>query len=218
MTIEVTTKDCSALGDVELAEMADLTAGTVDWEVGQLGKQADEWVLVSQALRKGKLKGFVFATLERIGGTPAMVVGLAATARDRSSSTTLRALMNEQYHRALMAFPDEDVLVSARLAHPGGIELLDKLRDVRPASGVRPNGEERAWGRRLSKRYGALSFDDRTMLARGEGPALVVDHDPAGKALDACETFGACDPPSGDYVIAWGWAMAEFLERFQQPA
>ena len=215
VTIEVTTKDCAALGDVELSEMADLTAGTVEWEVGQLGKQVDEWVLVSQAQRNGQLKGFMFSTLERIGGTPAMVVGLAATARDRSSSAALRALMQEQYHRALMAFPDEDVLVSGRLIRPGAMEMFDRLSDVRPAADVRANGEERAWGRRLSKRYGALRFDDRSMLARGEGPALVVDHDPAGKvAARPCDTFGECDGASGDYVIAWGWAMAEFLEKF----
>ena len=217
MTLDVTTRDCAALGDAELAEMADLTAGTVDWEVGQLGKQAEEWVLVSTAARKGKLKGFVFTTLERIGGTPAMIVGLAATARDRSSSTTMRALMNEQYHRALMAFPDEDVLVSVRLIEPGGLELLERLSDVRPAAGVRANGEERAWGRRLSKRYGALTFDDRSMLARGDGPALVADHSPANRNGDesACETFGSCKPAEGDFVIAWGWAMAEFLESFR---
>ena len=217
MTLDVTTRDCAALGDAELAEMADLTAGTVDWEVGQLGKQAEEWVLVSTAARKGKLKGFVFTTLERIGGTPAMIVGLAATARDRSSSSTMRALMNEQYHRALMAFPDEDVLVSVRLIEPGGLELLERLSDVRPAAGVRANGEERAWGRRLSKRYGALTFDDRSMLARGEGPALVADHSPASRNGDepACETFGSCKPSEGDFVIAWGWAMAEFLESFR---
>ncbi len=216
VTLEVTTRDCSAIGDADLAEMADLTAGTVDWEVGELGKQAEDWVLVTTGTRKGKLRGFVFSTLERIGGTPAMVVGLAATARDRSSSTTMRALMSEQYHRALMAFPDEDVLVSVRLIDPGGLEMLEKLNDVRPADGVRINGEERAWGRRLSKRYGATEFDDRTMLARGDGRALAADHSPAGRAAaDGCAAFASCRPADGDFVIAWGWAMAEFLETFR---
>ena len=109
MTSEVTTKDCAALGDVELAEMADLTAGSVGWEVGQLGKEADEWVLVTQAMQGGKLSGFMFTTLERIGGTPALIVGVGAVTANKSSSAIMRALMNEQYHRALMAFRDEDV-------------------------------------------------------------------------------------------------------------
>lgn len=216
MTIEVSTRDCSVLGDAELADMADLTAGTVDWEVGQLGKQAEEWVLVTTATRGSKLEGFLFATLERIGGTPAMVVGLGATARGRSSSSALRSMMADQYHRALMAFPDEDVLVSVRAIEPGTLEVLDKLSGVCPLAGVRANGEERAWGRRLSKRFGAVDFDDRTMLAVGEGPALVVDHTPAPKAKlpDPGDAFTTCGAADGGFVIAWGWAMAEFLETF----
>ncbi len=214
MTIEVTTKDCAALGDVELADMADLTAPTVGWEVGRLGKEAEEWVLVSQAEQNGKLKGFMFATLERIGGTPAMVIGLASVTRNKSSSTVMRALMNEQYHRALMAFPDEDVLVSVRLMQPGGLEALTKLSDVRPCSETRANGEERAWGRRLSKRYGAVAFDDRSMIARGDGEHLFVDHEPASATVPVSASFEDCDVDAGDYVIAWGWAMAEFLEKF----
>lgn len=213
MTIQVTTKDCASLDDVELSEMADLTAHGIGWGVGQLGKEAEEWVLVSQASQNGKLKGFLFASLERIGGTPAMVIGVASMARTKSGSSVLRALMKEQYHRALMAFPDEDVLVSIRVDQPGGIEALDRLADVRPATGVRANGEERAWGRRLSKRYGAAGFDDRSMVAKADGDHLVVDHEPSG-AFDGHDAFDPADLEEGTYVIAWGWAMAEFLEGF----
>lgn len=214
MSIEVTTKDCAALGDAELAEMADLTAPSIGWEVGALGKQAEEWVLVSQAERNGKLCGFMFSTLERIGGTPAMVIGLAAAPAGKNGTSALRALMNEQYHRALMAFPDEDVLVSGRVIEPGGLEAFEKVADLRPCDGVRVNGEERAWGRRLSKRYSASSFDDRTMIARGDGDRMVIDHEPAGETRP-CESLDNCDVAAGDFVIAWGWAMAEFLEKFR---
>lgn len=215
MSIEVTTKDCAALGDAELAEMADLTAQTIAWEVGVLGKQAEEWVLVSQASKNGKLCGFMFATLERIGGTPAMVIGLAATPGGKTGGSTMRAMMNEQYHRALMAFPDEDVLIAGRVIDAGALEAFDKVTDLRPCDGVRVNGEERAWGRRLSKRYGAHAFDDRTMIARGDGDRLVVDHDSGGETRP-CESLDNCDVSAGDFVIAWGWAMAEFLEKFRK--
>ncbi len=215
MTIEVTTKDCAALGDAELSEMADLSASTVGWEVGRLGKEAEEWVLVSKATQSGKLKGYMFATLERIGGTPAMVIGLAYTVRNKSSSSVMRALMNDQYHRALMAFPDEDVLVSVRVTDCGGTEALAKLSDVRPCGATRPNGEERAWGRRLSKRYGAIKFDDRTMIARAHGDDLFVEHQPAGEMSEVAPSFAECDIDAGDFVIAWGWAMAEFLEKYR---
>ncbi len=193
--------------------MADLTAHGVGWGVGQLGKEAEEWVLASQASHDGKLKGFLFVTLERIGGTPAMVIGVASTARTKSSSMVLRALMKEQYHRALMAFPDEDVLVAIRVDQPGGMEALDRLTEIRPAVGVRANGEERAWGRRLSKRYGAAGFDDRSMVAKGDGDHLVVDHEPSG-GFDGGTAFDAADLDQGAFVIAWAWAMAEFLETY----
>lgn len=212
--MEVSTKDCAALDDVELVDMADMTASTVAWEVGRLGKESDDWVLVSQARQRGVLKGFIFTTLERIGGTPALVIGPAATAAGKSSSSAIKALMTEQFHRALMAFPDEDVLVALRAMQPGALETVAKLADVRPADGARANGEERAWGRRLSKRYGAISFDDRSMVARGDGDDLFVHHQPSSAFVDDVAVFDGCDVDAGDYLIAWGWARVEYLEKF----
>ena len=211
MAIEVTTKDCAALGDAELSEMADLTASTTGWTVGALGKEAEEWVLVSRAESGGKLKGFLLTTLERIGGTPALVIGLGSITRGGDRARTLKALMAEQYHKALMAFPDEDVLVSLRVTESGGLEVLDGLTDVRPFPDTRANGEERAWGRRLSKRYGAGPFDDRTMIAKADQEPYGVDHEAAGDVPGAA-VLDNCDTGRGEFVIAWGWALAEFLE------
>ena len=216
MAIDVVTKDCAGLGDVEFAEMADLAASTVGWEAGMLSKEAEEWVLVSQAYETERLRGFMLSTLERIGGTPALVIGLGSIARVKQRSSVLRSLMHEQYHKALMAFPDEDVIVACRAVDVGPFEVLTDLSEVRPWPEQRANGEERAWGRRLSKRYGAISFDDRSMVARGDGDPLVFDHQSLKKA-DVDPVFDGCATDDGEYVIAWGWAMAEFLEGFQQP-
>jgi hypothetical protein len=217
VAIEVLTTDCTALGDSDFAAMADVSAQSVCWEAGLLSKQAEEWVLASQAFDKDRLQGFMLTTLERIGGTPALVVGLASIGRTRQRGAVLKALMHEHYHKALMAFPDEDVIVAARLAAPGPIEALDGLEDIRPWPETRANGEERAWGRRLSKRFGAIEFDDRTMIARGDGDHLVFDHETL-KRVDGAAVFDDCDVDAGQYVITWGWAMAEFLEQFQEPA
>ena len=79
MAIEVTTKDCTQLSDAELAEMADICAeGPSRFEAGLLSKQAEAWVLVSLAREGAGLKGFSFCTLERIGGTPSVLIGLAS--------------------------------------------------------------------------------------------------------------------------------------------
>ena len=217
MPVEVVTKDCTALSDGELGELADLTACGPRWEIGVLNKQAEEWVLVSQARVEGRLAGFVMSTLERIGGTPAVVLGLGTVARTEERDSVLAALMADQFHKARMAFPDEDVLVSARMVDPGSFDVLRGLADRRPWPGVRANGEERAWGRRLAKRYGAAGFDDRTMVAQGDGgEVLVVDHESLRpEPLEV--VFDAVRDTSDRYVIAWGWAMAEFLDRHLQP-
>ena len=60
----------------------------------------------------------------------------------------------EAFHRALMAFPDEDVVVGGRFALPDALQALKEVDDVIPAPGSRAVGEERAWGRRLAKRFG----------------------------------------------------------------
>ncbi len=216
-TIEVVTKDCSALSDAEMGDMADLSAAGEGWGVGDLSKQSEEWIIVSQAFENGVLQGFIFSTLERIGGTPALVIGVASVRRVRSRASVLRALMHDQFHKARMAFPDEDVVVSARLASGDALEAFTDLSDVRPWPETRANGEERAWGRRLAKRYGALRFDDRTMVAVADGDRLVFDHQTM-KAVQAESLFEACVTDSAAFVIVWGWAMAEFLDEYLQPA
>ena len=79
MTFEVETKDCTALSDGELAEMADLVAdGPAGFDIGLLSKQRDEWVLITQVRDAGRLMGFAFSTLERIGGTPCVLWGIVS--------------------------------------------------------------------------------------------------------------------------------------------
>ncbi|MEO7428737.1 MAG: hypothetical protein ABIY48_05065, partial [Acidimicrobiales bacterium] len=133
MSIQVETKDCTALGDAELAELADLCAeGPIPYEVGLLSKQADAWVLITQVTENGKLKGFAFSTLERIGGTPSVLIGLASVKRTAKRDTVLRAIVHDQLRRAVLAFPDEDVLFGTRFATPGGFEAFRVLNDVVP--------------------------------------------------------------------------------------
>lgn len=217
MTIEVYTKDCSALSDAELGEMADLSTAGAGWEAGLLSKEAEAWVLVSQAYDdRARLQGFVMSTLERIGGTPALVMGLACVGRVRSRSTVLKGLMHDQFHKTLMAFPDEDVVISTRLRDAGPLDGFGGLTDVRPWPDTRANGEERAWGRRLAKRFGATAFDDRSMIATGDGSNLFFDHDSV-KTSDVSVIFENCHQNLDEHVIAWGWGMAEYLERFENP-
>ena len=218
MSIQVETKDCTSISDAELAEMADLCAEREPrFDIGFLSKQREEWVLVTRAREGNKLRGYSFSTLERIGGTPSLLIGLATVDRTSRADTVLRAMMGDKYRRALLAFPDEDVLVGTRLLGAEGFRAFAGLTDVVPGPGHKATGEERAWGRRLAKRFGADGrIDDRTFVV-------------AGRRLrrPAASTSSAPRPPadgdvvrllrpgstsrSGGRLVAFGWAMAEDL-------
>jgi len=216
MPIVVTTKDCTALSDAELAEMADLCAERPPgFDIGFLSKQREEWVLVTQAREGNKLRGYSFCTLERIGGTPSLLVGLASVDRTTRAEAALKGMMADQYRRALLAFPDEDVLLGTRLMAPEGFRAFAGLCDVVPAAGHKPTGEERAWARRLAKRFGVEGrLDDRAFLLKGDGSVTGgLDFSSAKVKLpDGVETlFGDLDADAGDRLVAFGWAMAEEL-------
>ena len=80
----------------------------------------------------------------------------------------------------MLAFPDEDVLVATRVREPGGFAAFKGLEDICPRPGYKVSGEERAWSRRLAKRFGADGrVDDRTFMVQGDGSASpVFDYEP----------------------------------------
>jgi len=220
MGIDVDTKDTTALGDAELTALGDICAdGPARFDIGLLSKQREEWVLITTAKSGNALQGFSFSTLERIGGTPCVLVGLASVKRTSKRTEVLKALISDQYRRAVLAFPDEDVLIGTRFVDPAGFEafaLCRALEDIVPRPGHKATGEERAWGRRLAKRFGVdADYDDRAFVAKGDGSVpCVLDHE--GLKLDAVDPavralFDGLDASRGDSLIAFGWAMAEDL-------
>jgi hypothetical protein len=220
MAIEVTTKDCTALSDSELAEMADICAdGPSKFEAGLLSKQAEAWVLVTMAREGNHLRGFSFSTLERIGGTPCVLIGCASVKRTSKRDQVLRAMITDKFRRAVLAFPDEDVLIGTRFTNVSGYEAYRTLQDIVPRPDYRASGEERAWGRRLAKRFGIENgtYDDRSFIAAGDGMfPLAFDHEslkPEKIDPGYVEFFATVDEGRGDSLIAFGWAMAEDLAK-----
>ncbi len=218
MALDVTTKDCTALSDSELAEMADICAdGGHCYEVGTLSKQADEWVLVTLVKEGNHLRGFSFSTLERIGGTPCILLGVAAVKRTSKRDAVLRAIIGDNFRRALMAFPDEDVLLGTRMSDAGALEGFKLLSDIVPRPGHKASGEERAWGRRLVKRFGvdAERYDDQAFVVTGDStPPLVLDHEslkPESIDVEVVAQFEVLDCERGDCIVTCGWVMAEEL-------
>ncbi len=222
MAMMVTTKDTTALSDAELAEMADLCVDREpNFDIGFLSKQREEWVLVTHAREGSKLRGYSFSTLERIGGTPSLLIGLLLVDRNAKADQTLRAVLHDQFRRALLAFPDEDVLLGARLSSPDGFRAFAGLEDVVPRQGYKPTGEDRAWGRRLAKRFGAeKAIDDHTfVMSVPLGPVGCLDYVTSKAALPegAEDFFVGLRPDQGQRLVVFGWAMAEALASGKLP-
>lgn len=220
MALDVTTQDCTAVTDADLQEMADLCSeGPNPFSVGMLSKQTELWVLSTTARENGKLRGYVFSTLERVGGTPAVLIGLGSVVANGRRSTVLNALMSELYHRALMAFPDEDVLFGCQFNDPSGFDAFKQLTGHIPRPDYKPNGEERAWGRRLAKRFdiGASRYNDRSFKARGKGSqASVLDYastEPETIEPDIVALFTDHDVANGDTLVCHGWVSPDRLVK-----
>jgi hypothetical protein len=214
MPITVETRDSNSLTDTDLDEMASMGAA---FDIGLLSKAKEDWVLSTTARDGDKLHGIMFSTLERIGGTPCVLLGLLSVKRTSKRDQVLKALMSEAYHRALMAFPDEDVVVGSRFARPDAIEGFKSLSDIIPRPGHRAVGEERAWGRRLAKRFGVdPQYDEQSFVVKSNGQSGFLDHeslkpdkiDPAFADL-----FRTVDAKKSGALVIYGWTMAEDLVK-----
>src|ERR1700753_2555424 len=175
MPIVVSTKDCTALSDAELVEMADLCADRPPgFDIGYLSKEREAWVLITQAREGNKLRGYSFCTLERIGGTPSLLVGLALVDRTSRAEAALKGIMADQYRRALLAFPDEDVLLGTRLLTPEGFRAFNGLQDVVPSPATSPrarSGPGRADFRSASAARAASTTAPSCSRATARSPA-----------------------------------------------
>ncbi len=213
--MSVESRDSISLKPAELDELgqlvSDLGLAVVD---EQLDVHIEQFPLIALAGNDDEIHGFLFGSLERIGGTPSILWGLGGVRKGKTARATLESLVAELYRRAAISFPDEDVLVAGKVADPAAYTLFAGLDDVCPRPKYSPNGEERAWGRRLARRFGCdARYDDRSFRVAAHGrPEFVLDArvvKAGGKA--AVEMVGGADPAQGEAVIAYGWAMAEVL-------
>ncbi len=217
--MNVESRDSVSLKPAELDEFGQLLGSSgLRLADEELDRQVEAFPLVVVAAEDNELQGMMLGSLERIGGTPSILWGLGAARRGKSAAATLKAMTGELTRRAAISFPDEDVLVATRFAHPSCYVLLQTYANIVPRPGYTPNGEDRAWGRRLAKRY-ALdgSFDDRAFRVAVKGrkpPCLpVLDTSPvkASGGAKIASLVGSLDATRGQAMIAFGWAIAEKL-------
>ena len=219
MAIEVDTRDCVSLSHSDFKEMADLCTGSPnEFSTDSLSEQSELWVLFTEAREDEVLKGFAFCTLERIGGTPCVLIGAGHVGRIDGRSMVLAAIVSDQMRRAALSFPDEDVLFGAQVNDPGAFEAFSRFHDVIPRPGCKPTGEDRAWGRRLAKRFGISLFryEDRSFTSRArKWPPAVLDHMSSQPEMNSPEMAAVLEGlicSDGDTVVVHGWARSEELE------
>lgn len=217
--MNVESRDSVSLKPAELDEFGQiLVSHGLSINDEELDRQVESFPLIVVATEDSELQGMMLGSLERIGGTPAILWGLGAVRKGKLAAAVLKALTGELTRRAAISFPDEDVLVAARLAQPSCYVMLQSYANVVPRPGYTPNGEDRAWGRRLAKRYGVEPhFDDRAFKVAVKGrkpPCLpVLDTSPvkATGGTKIASLVGQLDASRGQAMIAFGWAVAEEL-------
>jgi hypothetical protein len=187
------------------------------FDIGSVSKAKEDWVLSTAARVDGVLHGFSFSTLERIGGTPCVLLGMLSVKRSSKRDQVLKSLMAQAFHRALMAFPDEDVVVGTRFVRPDGLEAFKSVTELIPRPAHRAVGEERAWGRRLAKRFGVDStYDEQTFVAKTNGQSGFLDHEtlkPEKISPEVAAQFATVNVKKGGVLVVHGWTMAENLVK-----
>ena len=214
--MDVESRDSVSLKPAELDELGQLVSGLgLPLQDEQLDTHIEQFPLVAVVEIEGEIQGFLFGSLERIGGTPCILWGLGGIRRGKNARASLDRLVAELYRRAAISFPDEDVLVAGRVAHPAAYTLFGALDDVCPRPKYSPNGEERAWGRRLAKRFGVDgSYDEQSFVVKNNGQSGFLDHEslkPDKIKPEMAALFSTVNVKKGGSLIAHGWVMAEEL-------
>lgn len=211
----IDSRDSDTLKPPELDELGQiLAAAAAGVEDAELDRQVESFPLVVTATSDDDaIEGFLFGSLERVGGTPCILWGLGSAKPGRAARKTLAAMADELFRRAAITFPDEDVLVGGCIGQPSAYMLLSDVSDRVPRPGHKPSGEERAWGRRLAKRFDCEDrYDDqafRVVAAKHREPVIdaVSLNGSAPKA--AAGIFDEIQDV--DALVAFGWALAEDL-------
>ncbi|MBI2169703.1 MAG: hypothetical protein HYU28_09440 [Actinobacteria bacterium] len=215
--MRIDSRDSDTLKPPELDELGQLIdRNELDIGDDEIDGQVECFPLVvTSSSDDDDIEGFLFGSLERVGGTPCVLWGLGSAVPGRTAKKVLSAMAEELFRRAAITFPDEDVLVGGRFAQPSAYTLLDGLADRVPRPDHRPSGEERAWGRRLAKRFGCdHRYDDQVFcvspVRKREASVDAVALNGTTPKL-AGKVFDELKPPEGSAIIAFGWALAEDL-------
>src|SRR5258705_7088216 len=146
--MDVDIRDSASLKPAELDELSQVLrkAGSPLPET-TIDDQVERFSRVTMVMDEDEIHGFLFGSLERMGGTPCVLWGLGATAIITEPGPVLAAMTTELYRRAAISFPDEDVLGAGRIAHPAMYRLVGGLPEPLPPPRPPARGGDPARGR-----------------------------------------------------------------------
>jgi hypothetical protein len=103
-----------------------------------------------------------------------------------------------------------------------GLEAFKPLSDIIPRPNHRAVGEERAWGRRLAKRFGVeANYDEQSFVVKAAGQSGFIDHEsskPEKINADVAALFDKVPANKGGVLIVHGWTMTESLVKLGKRA
>jgi dissimilatory sulfite reductase (desulfoviridin) alpha/beta subunit len=86
-----------------------------------------------------------------------------------------------------------------------------------PRPSHRAVGEERAWGKRLARRFGVeSSYDDQSFTVKVNAQSGFLDHEtlkPEKIEADVAAQFATATKAKSGVLIVHGWTMAESLAK-----
>jgi hypothetical protein len=108
-------------------------------------------------------------------------------------------------------------VVGSRFVSADALDAFKELDDVTPSPGSRAVGEERAWGRRLAKRFGVEGeYDEKSFVVGKDGQDGFIDFEAAKpESVDGTkqELFAKVTAAKGGALVVYGWTMAEDLVK-----
>ena len=220
MAIQVETKDSTALTDADLDEMASMGGALRDRRAveGQGGLGPRHAAPGSRA----SCTGYAFSTLERIGGTPCVLLGLLSVRRTSKRDAVLKGLMGEAVPPGADGLPRR----GRRGRHP--LRPRRRLRGVpaaRPTSSPAPaTGPSARSGRGAAAWPSASASTAPTTSRRSSSSPTAsrgfLDHEtlkPEKIDPDVAALFRGVTRPRAASLIVYGWTMAEDLLKLGCP-
>ena len=219
MPVQVQTNDASTLTDSDLDDFASMGGA---FGIGELSKAKEDWVLITTARIDAKLHGFTFSTLERIGGTPCVLLGLMSVKRTSKRDQVLRALMERGLPPGAHGVPRR----GRRRRRP-----LRVGRRARRVQGARRR--DAAPGRSCGRRGTGLGPSPRQAFRRRGRPTTSRRSCARRRVRRASSTTSHAKPEkieagvdgdvrrrrrrSGGTLVVYGWTMAEDLVKLGAP-